>query len=77
MLPGILESSRRLRNLPPLKKITKNLTILQTNRLQIHHLLKFQGIHSSCYEVHEYLIYANPIRTVNLMFHVQHFLVNI
>ena len=33
MLPSILEASRLLRNLSPLKETTKNLTILKTNRL--------------------------------------------
>ena len=33
MLPSILEPSRPLRNLPPPKQITKNLTMIQTNRL--------------------------------------------
>ena len=33
MLPSILEASRLLRNLSPLKPTTKNLTILKTNRL--------------------------------------------
>ena len=33
MLPSILEASRLLRNLSPLKQTTKNLTILKTNRL--------------------------------------------
>ena len=33
MLPSILEPSGLVRNLPPHKQITKNLTILQTNRL--------------------------------------------
>ena len=33
ILSNIREPSSLLRNLPPIKQITKNLTVLQTNRL--------------------------------------------
>ena len=47
MLPSILEPSRLLRNLPPLRWITKNITVLQTNTVKFIICLNFKIFNES------------------------------
>ena len=48
MFPSILELSSLLRNLPPLRQTTKNLTMLQTNTVKFIISLNYmQGIQES------------------------------
>ena len=53
---------------PFVSRSDKTLWYYKLTDSQIHHLLKFQGIHEICRKVQEYLRYGNSMSIINVMF---------